>query len=178
MKSKKTCERSAVLLALAILFSLLGSLPAQSPTGTISGSVTDSTGALVGKATVRITNVQTQEAHTAITNDAGDYLFPSVPTGEYILGAQASGFKQEQRAGIKLDVNQNARVDFALQVGQVNEVVEVKGGATQVDTRSVQLGGTVDTRRVQDLPLDGRNGIRFHGPHAGSDECNHGPGGE
>lgn len=108
-------------------------------------------------ATVRITNAQTGESHAATTGESGDYLFPAVSTGEYALEAQASGFKREQRPGIKLDVNQNARVDFSLPVGQLNEVVEVKGDVPLVDTRDSQLGGTVDTGRVQDLPLDGRN---------------------
>ena len=132
-------------------------LMAQTAAGTVSGTVTDSTGGSVASATVELRNMQTQETRIAKTGAAGNYLFPSVPTGEYTLDAQAQGFKREQRAGIKLDVNQNARVDFHLQVGQVTEVVEVKGGAPLVDTRDVQLGGTVDEHRVQDLPLDGRN---------------------
>src|SRR5579884_672832 len=140
----------AALYAAALLF-------AQTPTGSISGSVSDTTGARVGGATVRVTNTQTHEMHTATTSASGDYLFPTLTAGQYVLDAEAPGFKREQRAGIVLDVNQNARVDFLLQVGGVNEVVEVKADATQVDTRDVQLGGTVDTKRVQDLPLDGRN---------------------
>lgn len=108
-------------------------------------------------ATVQITNVQTRETRTVTTSASGDYIFPSVVTGQYTLTAQANGFKRAQRAGIRLDVNQNARVDFTLQIGQVNETVEVRGDTTQVDTHDVQLGGTVDSRRVRDLPLNGRN---------------------
>ncbi|MEO7145663.1 MAG: TonB-dependent receptor, partial [Bryobacteraceae bacterium] len=127
------------------------------PSGTVSGSVIDSTGGRIAGAAVRIVNTQTHETHSAVTSASGDYLFPSVSTGEYNLEARANGFKSERRAGVRLDVNQNARVDFHLQVGQVNEVVEVRGDTTLVDTRDVQLGGTVDSRRVQELPLDGRN---------------------
>jgi hypothetical protein len=133
------------------------SLLGQTPTGTVSGSVSDTSGARVIGATVRIINVQTQETRTTATTETGDYVFPSVRVGEYALEAQSAGFKLERRTGIELDVNQNARVDFALSVGQVNDVVEVTANAAQVDTRSVQLGGTVDTRRVQELPLNGRN---------------------
>ncbi|MBV9085477.1 MAG: TonB-dependent receptor, partial [Acidobacteriaceae bacterium] len=84
-------------------------------------------------------------------------LFPSVPPGNYVLTAEASGFTTERRSGVTLDVNQNARVDFSLQVGQANQVVQVTSDAPLVDTRDVQLGGTVDRQRVQDLPLNGRN---------------------
>jgi hypothetical protein len=129
----------------------------QTPAGTVSGSVSDSSGARVSGVAVKITHLGTHETHVAATSGTGDYLFPSIPTGEYALEAQASGFKREKRTGIKVDVNQNARVDFILQVGQVSEVVEVKSDATMVDTREAQLGGTVDAHRVQDLPLDGRN---------------------
>ncbi|MEO7143067.1 MAG: carboxypeptidase-like regulatory domain-containing protein, partial [Bryobacteraceae bacterium] len=93
------------------------SLLAQAPSGTVSGSVIDSTGVRVAGAAVRIVNTQTHETHSAVTSASGDYLFPSVSTGEYNLEARANGFKSEQRAGIRLDVNQNARVDFHLQVG-------------------------------------------------------------
>ncbi|MDQ2946173.1 MAG: carboxypeptidase-like regulatory domain-containing protein [Acidobacteriota bacterium] len=151
MSGKKLC------MGMIGSFAFASALCAQATTGTVSGSVADSSGARVMGATVRITNVQTGESHAATTGASGDYLFPSVPTGEYVLDAQASGFKREQRSGVKLDVNQNARVDFSLPVGQLNEVVEVKGDAPLVDTRDSQLGGTVDTRRVQELPLDGRN---------------------
>jgi hypothetical protein len=143
-------------ILIAALF-VVNSLPGQTPSGTVSGSVADSSRARVAGAMVRLTNVHTRESHTATTNASGDFLFPAVPNGEYSLEAHAAGFKREQRAGIRLDVNQNARVDFSLQVGQLNEVIEVKGDATLVDTREVQLGGTVDTHRVQDLPLNGRN---------------------
>jgi hypothetical protein len=129
----------------------------QTPTGTVSGSIRDSSGARITGATVRITNVRTQDTQTTASTDTGDYVFPSVRVSEYALEAQASGFKLERRTGVELDVNQNARVDFALAVGQVNEVVEVTSDGTQVDTCSVQLGGTVDAHRVQDLPLNGRN---------------------
>lgn len=129
----------------------------QSTTGTIGGTVTDSSGAVVPGATVRIVNVATQETRTAIVGGTGDYLFPSVTVGEYTLSAESGGFKTERRTGIKIDVNQNARVDFTLQVGQASEVVQVAGEVPQVDTRDVQLGGTIDSQRVQDLPLNGRN---------------------
>src|ERR1051326_217761 len=132
-------------------------LMAQTPAGSISGSVSDSTGAQVAKAAVRIINTKTHEIHRATTGPSGMYVFPTVDAGEYVLEAEAEGFKLERRAGIVLDVNQNARVDFVLQVGSVQETVEVKGDAPLVDTMDVQLGETVDRDRIENLPLNGRN---------------------
>jgi hypothetical protein len=143
--------------ALVVLLFTTVSIEAQTTTGTISGTVADPSGSRVAGAAVTLTNPQTHETHRATTSANGDYIFTNVPAGDYTLDAQSSGFKQERHAGIHLDANQNARVDFALQVGQVSETVDVTGDAALVDTRDVQLGQTVDTRRVQDLPLDGRN---------------------
>ncbi|HZQ55201.1 MAG TPA: TonB-dependent receptor [Bryobacteraceae bacterium] len=143
--------------SLLFFFLLIGQLPGQTTTGSVSGSVSDSSGARIASATVRLINVATNEARTAVSSASGDYVFPSVPAGNYIVEAESSGFRTERRAGIRLDVNQNARVDFTLQIGQATQVVQVTSDAPLVDTRDVQLGGTVDTQRVQDLPLNGRN---------------------
>jgi hypothetical protein len=130
---------------------------AQTPTGSVSGGVADSSGAQVAGATVRIINTKTHETHTTTTSATGAYIFPIVPVGEYALEAEASGFKIEKRAGVMLDVNQNGRVDFVLQLGSVKEVVEVTADAPMVDTMDVQIGETVDQDRIENLPLNGRN---------------------
>jgi len=130
---------------------------AQTPTGSVSGTVTDSTGASVANAAVRIINSATHETHATSSTPAGAYLFPIVPAGSYALEAEASGFKMERREGVMLDVNQNARADFVLQVGSVKELIEVKSDVPMVDTMDVQLGETMDKDRVEDLPLNGRN---------------------
>src|SRR5581483_4807640 len=148
----KTSLYAGIALALTCI-----AVSAQTTTGSISGSVSDSSGAVIPHATVRLTNVATQVATTAVTDATGDYLFPSVPAGEYVVEAEFSGFTKERHAGIRLDVNQNARVDFKLQPGQSTQVVQVTSDAPLVDTRDVQLGGTVDSQRVRDLPLNGRN---------------------
>jgi hypothetical protein len=142
----------AVLIAL-----MTGSLLAQTPTGSVSGSVADSTGAIVVGAKVRITNAGTQQSQTADSNATGSYIFPIIAAGDYVLEAEAAGFKTDRRTGIKVDVNQNARIDFVLQVGSAREVVEVKADVPLVDTMGVQLGETVDRQRVESLPLSGRN---------------------
>jgi hypothetical protein len=75
---------------------------------------------------VRLIDNNTHETRITTTGASGAYIFPIVPAGQYMLEATASGFKVEKRSGITIDVNQNARADFALQVGSVREVVEVK----------------------------------------------------
>ena len=133
------------------------SLLAQTPTGSVSGSVSDGSGAQIANAAVRIVNTATNESRTANTSSTGSYVFPSVAAGEYTLDAQSTGFQSQRRTGITLNVNQNARVDFILQIGSVKDVVEVKGDAPLVDTMSVQVGETVDQDRIENLPLNGRN---------------------
>jgi hypothetical protein len=139
------------------LLAMAGALFAQTPTGSVSGSVADTTGAQMTGATIRIINNETHETHTTTSGANGAYLFPIVPVGQYSLEAEATGFKLEKRTGIALDVNQNARVDFVLQVGSVREVVEIKADTPMVDTMDVQLGDTVDQQRIENLPLNGRN---------------------
>ena len=143
------------LYIFALLLTAL--LHAQTPTGSISGNVSDSTGAQINGASVQLINNSTHESHSATTNSAGAYIFPIVPAGDYTLEAQANGFKLEKRTGVMLNVNQNARVDFALQVGSVREVVEVNADSPLVDTMDVQVGDTVDQKRIENLPLNGRN---------------------
>ena len=106
-------------ITMLVLCLAAAALWGQTPTGSVSGTVTDTTGAAVANATVRIINSATQETHTASSNASGAYMFPIVPAGSYTLEAESSGFKTEQRQGVKLDVNQNARADFVLQVGSV-----------------------------------------------------------
>jgi len=143
---------------LILLFLLSASfLPGQTTTGTISGVVTDASGSRVAGASLALTNNQTHQRQSATTNPTGEYVFANVSAGDYSMDAAAPGFKREHRPNVHLEVNQNARADFSLQLGQITETIEVKSDAQQVDTREVQLGATVDTRRVQDLPLNGRN---------------------
>jgi hypothetical protein len=138
-------------------FLLLTVCRAQSTTGSVGGRLLDSSGAAMSKITVKLRNIATGEVRSAQSEESGNYLFPATQTGRYEITAEATGFKRIVRGPITLDVNQNARVDLILELGSVNETVEVTGDAPLVDTRDVQLGATVDARRVQELPLNGRN---------------------
>jgi Carboxypeptidase regulatory-like domain/TonB-dependent Receptor Plug Domain/TonB dependent receptor len=132
-------------------------LVAQQTAGNIRGAVTDPSGAGIPSVTVNCVNELTGERHTASTTGGGDYVCAPLPVGQYRIEATAQGFKKYVRPGITVEVNQNARIDVRLELGAVSEEVVVKGGVPLVDTHEVQLGHVVDEKRIQDLPLNGRN---------------------
>src|SRR5439155_15638995 len=101
----------------------------------------------------------TTEIYTLSLHDALpiSYLFPTLVPGRYRIETEANGFKRSMREGISLGVNQNARVDFTLEVGSLTQEVHVAADAPLVDTREAQVGSTVDRERVEALLLNGRN---------------------
>jgi len=125
--------------------------------GRISGNVKDPTGAVVPKAVVTAFNTDTRVQHTAITNDAGDYSFLSLPVGHYNLDVTAAGFRPYRRTGITLDVNSALLVDAVLQVGTNQETVNVQESVVQAETSSTQLGEVIPERSIAALPLNGRS---------------------
>src|SRR5581483_6786420 len=130
---------------------------AQQTAGNILGAVTDPSGAGIPSATVNCISELTGETHVGSIHPSGDYVCAALPIGEYRVEVSAQGFKRFVRQGITLEVNQNARVDVHLEIGQVSEAVVVRGGAPLVDTHEVQLGDVVEEKRIEDLPLNGRN---------------------
>lgn len=130
---------------------------AQSSSATILGVIIDSSGAPVAGASVSVSNTLTGEIRVTRTNAEGSYFFATLPVGLYRVEATLDGFKKSVRDGVQLEVNRNARVDLTLQVGDVAESVQVSGDVPLVDTHQVQMGALVDSRRVRDLPLNGRN---------------------
>ncbi len=126
---------------------------AAETTATISGAVKDSSGAAIAKAPITLTNTATNISKTVQSGDDGAYLFTLVPIGTYRLSVEQPGFRKYLREGIVLNVNQNAKLDIALQVGATTEVVNVTGDVTQVDTVSATLGNVETQRRIESLPL-------------------------
>jgi hypothetical protein len=146
----KTC-----LLTLALsVFAL-----AQQGRGTMLGTVTDASGAVVPGATVTITNTATNVATTAVTNESGNYVTPNLQVGAYSVTATKSGFKKALRSGITLEVDQRAEINLTLETGAVNEVIEVTSQAPLVDTTTATFGKVIESRRVTDLPVNGRNAL-------------------
>lgn len=146
------------LFRLAWLFSCLAlSCLAQQGRGSISGTVTDPSGAAVAQARVSIVNIATNASFVTQTNDLGFYIAPTLPVGSYRIVVEKPGFKRAVRAGITLQVDQRAEVDIRLEVGAVAESVEVVAEAPLVDAASATVGKVIENRRISDLPLNGRN---------------------
>lgn len=151
--------RLLVYLLSALLGGLVsvGPLCSQSTNASLAGQITDSTGASIPGARVRVRNTGTGIATEVTTPNEGLFNFPALSVGEYELSVEASGFQRYSQTGIVLDVNRNARVNVVLQPGSTTESVTVTSDAPLVNTRDSQIGGVVDTQRVNDLPLNGRN---------------------
>jgi outer membrane receptor protein involved in Fe transport len=155
----------AVNARVSVLTVLLGLvavslLPAQVvTTAQIWGSVADSQGLAVQGARVTATNTETGEVFTAESNELGNYLLRALPIGQYTLAAEAPGFRRFVRKDIGLTSNQQARVDVALEVGAVNDSVTVSSQVSPVNTTTSTLDILVDSQRMVDLPLNGRNVI-------------------
>ena len=138
-----------------------GWLWAQAPTGEITGSVHDPSGAIVAGARVTVTNQETNLTRVAETNEAGIYSVPALPPGTYAIRVEKSGFSVQQQRNVELQVAQVARIDFTLQVGNVAEVIEVTAGAPVLDTETTSLGTVIENRRIVELPLNGRNYLQL-----------------
>ena len=142
----------------ALLLVVLGcaSLWAQG-TAQISGTVKDQSGAVLPGVEITATQTETGVARTTVSNETGSYVLPSLPIGPYRLEAGLPGFRTFVQTGIVLQVNGNPVVNPTLEVGQVSEQVEVQANASQVETRSAGVGQVIETQRILDLPLNGRN---------------------
>jgi len=140
-----------------ILLFVSGAIVALAQTGEITGRVTDPTGAIVPSADISVTNVDTGVSRQVKSNESGYYSAPLLPTGNYQVSVSRTGFRPVNRSGIRLEVQQVARLDFVLEVGSVTESVDVVGAAPLVATEEASLATTVDHRKIQQLPLNGRN---------------------
>lgn len=153
MKYCNLARRLTIFLML--LIPIVGS--AQSTTGSIYGTVSDSTGAILPGATVIVKEIHTGLSQTQTTTGTGEFSFPSLNPGDYTATANFSGFKATTQTGIMLAANQNVHVTFSLELGAASETVEVEAAVTMVDTRESQLGETIEQTRVQDLPTLNRD---------------------
>src|ERR1700689_3046965 len=150
--------RSAKTLTL-VLITLLASLNAagQQITGSLRGTVSDPSGAIVPAATVAAKQVETGLTRVAITDRQGEYVLVELPIGHYQLEIHAQSFQEYIQQGISLDVNETATVGIHLKLGSETQQVEVNADAALVQSTVSSLGQTVMEREILDLPLDGRN---------------------
>ncbi len=149
--SRFTAGLVCALRVLLLLMSPAGW--AQTSTGTLTGQVTDSTGAIVPEAVVTIREIKTNLTSSAATDPTGFYRVTNLPRGFYEIKVELSGFKAAVVSGVELTVNELKRVDVTLQVGAVTEVVTVTGQASLVSTEEARLTGLVDKRRIIEMPL-------------------------
>jgi carboxypeptidase family protein/TonB-dependent receptor-like protein len=153
------CHSVTVLLPLLLVcFFAPAAVHAQLYTGSVTGLVTDPSGAVVPSAKLTLIDQNKGYTYTASTDPAtGRYVLRSIPPGTYKITVEAPSFQSLVQTGITLDVNQNLSLDFSLKVGAASEVVEVKSGAVQVQTEDAVTGQVVNRRFVNDLPLVDRN---------------------
>jgi hypothetical protein len=130
---------------------------AQQETATITGEVRDANGSVVPKATITVTNVETNVSIKSETNDQGLYTVPSLKPGSYSITVEKTGFKKSVRSGVTLQVNQVARLDVNMQVGELTTAVEVVEAATLLETETSSRGSVIDQKKIVDLPLNGRD---------------------
>ncbi len=151
MKSK-----AVVLIWCAWMVLAIAAFGASS-SGTLHGVVTDTTGGILPNATITLTLQERGTSRVVYSDDEGAYVATVLPIGTYTVQVEAAGFKAFEREGVTLTASQNVRVDAQLEVGPVSESITVTAEGPQVDSRSATTGTLIDSRRVLDLPLDGRN---------------------
>src|ERR1035438_8412826 len=144
--------------AICILALAVYPVVAQDTTGKIVGIVSDPSGGVVAGATVTVTNTGTQVGRRTSTDRQGYYQVLELPIGRYEIAAEAAGFsRMVVAAKNSLEINQTLRIDLALTVGAVKDVVTVEGGASAVETENSTIGATVSGTAISELPLNGRN---------------------
>ena len=148
--------RSYLVGALVLLVSAAGSAYAQTPTGTITGIVTDSTGGGVAGARVSITNVQTGQAWALNTSAEGIYTAAALLPGEYRVTVELPGFKRIDR-NASVEAGTTTTVDFGLELGALTDSVTVRGAVPLLHYDHHQIGGVVRREQIENVPLNGRN---------------------
>ncbi len=136
-------------------------LYAQVDTATIAGTLHDPTGAAVPSATIRIVDNATNATTTLRSDNNGGYISPPLHVGNYSVIAEAHGFKTVRRDNVTLQVQDRLRIDFDMQVGQVNESVVVSSEAPPIQTDTSSLGQVLSSRVITELPLNGRDYIQL-----------------
>ncbi len=142
---------------LAVLIALCAPAFGQATEGTILGSLTDATGAVIVGAAVTVTSVETAVVRSTQSNQAGEYLVTNLALGSYTVSAEAQGFKKALQPPVTITVKARIRVDFQLQIGEASQTVEVTSATPLVKTDSAEVGGVVSRQTLQDIPVFGRN---------------------
>jgi Carboxypeptidase regulatory-like domain/TonB dependent receptor/TonB-dependent Receptor Plug Domain len=138
------------------LFLLTSIVYGQNPTASITGQVRDQSGGAVPGARVRVINTATNGTRATLTGSDGSYALPLLPIGIDSVTVEASGFKTDQRKGVELQIDQKAEMNFTLQLGEVNDVVNVESEAPLLQTESHSTGTVIENKKIVELPLNSR----------------------
>jgi len=153
--------RSATVLATIFAVGMWSVGALAQGSASIRGHVTDSSGAVLANATVRLVRTDTNATRATKTNTEGFYEFVQLPSGDYALSASATGFATAERKDLSLIVNVPATADFHLPVATTGEKVEVVGEAPMLNTTDATIGNGFDTKQVSQLPIEGRNVVEL-----------------
>src|SRR5437764_3245215 len=150
-------------LNVAVLLCVLAAVPlyGQTPSGEISGVITDASGSVLPGVTITLTNVATNAQRVVQTNEAGQYVMPALQPGVYSLKAELSGFRAIERTNLEVQVGSARRVPLALEVGALNDTVQVVGEAPPIQTETAAIGTVIENRSIVELPLNGRNYLQL-----------------
>ncbi|MFN0172989.1 MAG: TonB-dependent receptor domain-containing protein [Bryobacteraceae bacterium] len=154
----------AALKSATVLFAMVALVSisyGQATTQSITGLVTDSTGAAVVGAKVTITNKDTGVSQTVTANDSGNYIFVQVAVGTYEVKCEVTGFKAEVVSNMRVETAAQVRRDFTLEVGAVTETIEVAAAGVQLNTENAVVGHVIENKRIIELPLNGRNIVQL-----------------
>lgn len=147
---------SKIFLFLAILGFCASAIQAQVSTAELLGTVEDPSGGAIVGATVTLTSTTTGISTSTITGSDGRYVFPQVSVGKYSLEVTMVGFRRFEQAGIILNINQKARIDVKMEVGEVTETINVDANASLINTVDGEVGQVVNQKNIVELPLKGR----------------------
>jgi hypothetical protein len=125
----------------------------QTDRGTVTGRVTDNTGAAIAAASVRVINEATGAASSASTNGEGLYTIPALTVGTYKVKVEKTGFKTAEVTGVKVSVGGTISADVALEVGQVSEIVQITTDVAQIQTENAKITSAVSNKQIDELPL-------------------------
>jgi hypothetical protein len=157
MRISRILKASLAFVVLMVAMISSRSLFAQQTTGTIVGTVKDQTGAVVGTASVKATNVDTGYSRMAPTNSYGEYRIDYLPVGKYSVTVTAAGFEKFVQENLSLDVDQTLTIDVALTVGVQSQTITVTSAPPVVNTSDAELGTTIEASQIVGLPLVNRN---------------------
>ena len=157
MRHRRVRGFASRLLLTCAIFALISLSAIGQTLGQLTGRITDATGAAVAGASVTLVNIATNASRSTVTTGDGDYTFASIPPGIYNVKVEHAGFRIAAANSVEVQVQQTVRQDLSLEVGQVNESVQVSASADLLQTENLAMGTVVENKMLTELPLGGRN---------------------